>query len=307
MITSFHFLRPWWLVAILPAAVLWLLVRRRGDERRSWQDVIAPHLLPYLVTDGGAAKSLFNPVDCFGLAWLLAVLAVAGPAWRRELTPFAEDIAALAIVVRVTPSMATADVPPSRLARGVEKVEDLLKVRRGAKVSLIAYSGTAHIVMPLTADDSVITTFAQALDPQIMPEDGDAAAEAFRLADETLADAGGGSILWIADGAAPEQASALAAWRAQSQTPVRLLAPLVAGAERDRLESAARNIGAASIPLAANDSDVTQLARAARFAPVVGGDSSSQWQDAGYWLTPLIAAATLAFFRRGWMAPTAAT
>ena len=58
--------------------------------------------------------------------------------------------------------------------------------------------------------------------------------------------------------------------------------------------------------LAADDSDVIQVAREAKFAPAVGGDASTQWKDAGYCLTPFIAAALLVFFRRGWMAPTAA-
>src|SRR5215475_317212 len=107
--------------------------------------------------------------------------------------PFADDVAALAIVVKVTPSMTTADVQPSRLARGVEKIEDLLKLRKGAKTSLVAYSGTAHVVMPSTTDGGIIATFAQALAPEIMPQDGDAVADAFRLADQTLSDSGGGS------------------------------------------------------------------------------------------------------------------
>lgn len=306
MISAFHFLRPWWLVALAPASVLWLSIRRSGNSRRSWSDVISPHLLPYLVSNGSAEKSMFSPVDWIGLSWLAAIAAIAGPTWRHEPTPFADDVAALAIVVRVTPSMETADVSPTRLARGVEKIEDVLKLRRGAKASLIAYSGTAHIVMPLTADDNVIKTFAQALDPKIMPEDGDAAADAFSLAEETLAEAGGGSILWIADAIAPDQAAAVAKWRTKSATPVRLLAPLVDGEERRQIEAAARSFEVTNIHLAADDSDVIQVAREAKFAPAVGGDASTQWKDAGYCLTPFIAAALLVFFRRGWMAPTAA-
>ena len=124
------------------------------------------------------------------LGWLVAVLAIAGPTWRRERSPFAEDTAALAIVVKVSPSMKTEDVQPSRLARATQKVHDLVQQRAGAKTSLIAYSGSAHVVMPATSDDGIIDTFAQALDPKIMPKEGDVAAEALRLADQTLAEEG---------------------------------------------------------------------------------------------------------------------
>jgi Ca-activated chloride channel family protein len=37
--------------------------------------------------------------------------------------------------------------------------------------------------MPATTDGGIIDTFAQALDPTIMPKEGDAAVDALRLAD----------------------------------------------------------------------------------------------------------------------------
>ena len=74
----------------------------------------------------------------------------------------------------------------------MQKIKDLLAERAGAKTALIAYSGTAHIVMPATTDGGIIDTFAQSLDPKIMPSDGDVAADALRLADTALAAAESG-------------------------------------------------------------------------------------------------------------------
>src|SRR5262249_5426661 len=145
----------------------------------------------------------FTPLLLIAIGWAISVIAIAGPTWRREPAPFADDTAALAIVVKVTPSMTTEDIEPSRLARSVQKIHDLLTQRRGAKTALIAYAGSAHLVMPITSDGGIIDTFAQSLDPKIMPSDGDAAADALKLADQTLA--GSGSILWITDSVAPEQ------------------------------------------------------------------------------------------------------
>jgi Ca-activated chloride channel family protein len=305
MMGDFHFLRPGWLVALVPAAVLWWMLRRRHDGMWNWHHVIAPHLFPYLTLgkEGGSPRW---PINAIALGWLLTILAIAGPTWRREPTPFADDVAAVAIVVQVTPSMTTSDIQPSRLTRGVEKIEDLLRLRKGAKTSLVAYAGTAHIVMPTTTDDGIITTFAQSLDPSIMPREGDAVAEAFQLANNTLADAGGGSILWIADSVAPEELQSLSAWRAKSPTQVRLLPPLSESSELDAIIKAAGSVEAQVIRLTADDSDVARIARAAKFATAVPNELSSQWHEAGYWLTPLIAFVTLTFFRRGWMAPSAA-
>ena len=304
MISDFHFLRPWWWLALLPCVLLLWAIRRHQDAEKPWRGIIAPHLLPFLLQgEGGHAR--FTPLHLIALGWLVAVAAIAGPTWRREPAPFADDTAALAIVVKVTPSMLTEDVQPSRLARSVQKIHDLLVQRRGAKTSLIAYAGSAHVVMPATTDEGIIDTFAQALDPRIMPGDGDVAAAAFALADQTLADAGSGSILWITDSVAPEQAAPLEAWQQKSGTAVHLLAPLLPGGELEAVTKRAKAAKASLVALAADDSDVTTLAHAAKFATVSAGEKSDRWEESGYWLTPLLAGLLLPFFRRGWMAQTA--
>jgi Ca-activated chloride channel homolog len=304
MIGDFHFLRPWWLLALIPCALLVWAIRRREDTAHSWHGIVAPHLLPFLL-QGRNDRARFTPLHLIAIGWIVGVLAIAGPTWRHEPSPFSDDTAALAIVVKVSPSMTTEDVQPSRLTRATQKIHDLLTQRAGANASLIAYSGTAHVVMPATTDVGIIDAFAQALDPKIMPKDGDAAADALRMAEQTLAEAGSGSILWITDSIAPEQSPSLVAWRRSSATPVRLLPPLLPGAELDALLSRAKGMDASVVRLVADDADVTTLARAAKFATTADAEKSERWQESGYWLTPLLAMLLLPFYRRGWMTSTA--
>lgn len=304
MISNFHFLRPWLLLALIPCALLWWAIWRRQNAAQVWHGIVAPHLLPFLLR-GQTQRARFTPLHLIAIGWFVSVLAIAGPTWRREPAPFADDTAALAIVIKVSPSMVTEDVQPSRLSRSVQKIHDLLVQRRGAKTALIAYSGTAHVVMPATTDEGIINTFAQALDPKIMPQDGDMAAAALRLADKTLADAGSGSILWITDNISADQLAPLAAWRKESATTVRLLPPLLAGAELDTVSANAKSVDADVVRLAADDSDVSSLAHAAKFATVTSGELSDRWEESGYWLTPVLLMLTLPFYRRGWMAQTA--
>jgi Ca-activated chloride channel family protein len=304
MMADFHFLRPWWLAALIPVALLTWAIWKRQDIAQTWNGIVAPHLLPFLL-QGRNRRARFAPLYLIALGWVIAVLAIAGPTWKRESSPFAEDTAALAIVIKVSPSMKTEDVQPSRLARATEKIHDLLKQRAGAKTSLIAYGGSAHVVMPATSDGGIIDAFAQALDPKIMPKEGDAAAEALRLADQTLTEQGTGSILWITDSIAPEQASSLASWRKSSRTPVRLFPPLLPGPELDAVSTGARPASAILVNLTPDDADVITLARAAKFATAATGEKSDRWEESGYWLTPLLAIILLPFFRRGWMAQTA--
>lgn len=302
----FHFIRPEWLLALIPAALLWWWMRRRADASQPWRGIIAPHLLPHLLS-GSEVKARFGPLERIALVWLIVILAIAGPTWKHVPAPFAEDTAALAVVIKVAPSMLTEDIQPSRLVRATQKVHDLLELRADAKSSLIAYSGSAHVVMPATTDGGIIDSFAQALDPKIMPTEGDVAAAALKLADRTLEDAGGGSILWITDSIAPEQAAALAGWRKASRTAVSLLPPLMAGPELETLAAAARNARADVVPLTADDTDVTELAGRAQYARSRGGDSDAAWAESGYWLTPVLAVLLLPFFRKGYMVSTVAT
>ncbi|MFV0276751.1 MAG: VWA domain-containing protein [Parahaliea sp.] len=299
---NFHFLRPGWLLALVPAALIWWDLHRRSDLGRAWRDLIDPHLLALLWGSGGRQGRL-RPLTVVGLTWLATILAVAGPSWHREPSPFADDTAVLAIVLKVAPTMETEDVPPSRLQRATQKIHDLLAARGTAKTALIAYAGSAHLVMPATGDASIIKTFAQALAPQLMPEPGDAAAAALALADRALDRAGGGSIVWITDSIAGDQEMALADWRQGSATPLRLWPPLLPGPELDALQITTRRLRADLERLAADDSDVQALANAAHFAHSRGGDDATRWAESGYWLTPLIAALVLLFFRRGWMVP----
>src|SRR5262249_14395046 len=155
----------------------------------------------------------------------LGVLALAGPTWEREPAPFAEDKAVLVIVVKVTRSMQSQDVQPTRLARATEKIRDLLAQRPGAKTALFAYAGSAHRVMPLTSDAGIIDAFAGELAPDVMPVEGSRAGDALIAADETVKKAGqAGWVLWIADGASPDEMRALETYRDEGRTPVTVLA-----------------------------------------------------------------------------------
>ncbi|QJE98834.1 VWA domain-containing protein [Luteolibacter luteus] len=305
MIADFHFLRPWWLLALLPALLLAWGIRQRTDGALPWRGIVAEHLVPYLVTKGGQLTTRW-PLRLLLAGWISAILVLAGPAWKREPSLFADDVAALAVVVKVSPSMQTEDLPPNRMARSVQKVHDLLSRRGAAKSALIAYAGSAHVVMPATSDAGIIDIFAAPLEPGIMPQEGDSAAEALKLADTVLAGAGGGSILWITDGIAPEQAAELAKWRKSSHTPVKLLAPLGESPELKALRDAADTMEAQVVMLSADDSDIAVLERAAKFSAPAPGNEDARWKESGYALLPLLALMLLPFFRKGWMPTIAA-
>jgi Ca-activated chloride channel family protein len=306
--SDFHFLRPWWLLATLPAILLLWRMARSEESGRTWRKYVAPHLLPHLLT-GSEERHWLRPLTVLPILLLLAILALAGPTWQREPAPFAEDSAVLVVVLKVTPSMMSDDIQPNRLARATEKLHDLLSKRPGAKTALIAYAGSTHQVMPLTADAGIIDSFASELSPQVMPVEGSVAVEGLKQANRLIQKSGqAGWILWIADSASPEEMKSLADTReSEATTPVRVLAVASEGPELESLKQAASTLNAPVTLLTPDDADVDSLSHNTRFSTASEKGGGERWKDFGYWLTLPLTLLSLLWFRRGWMAHAAAT
>lgn len=305
-VDNVHLLRPWGLLLVVPAFVLWWLARQAADTTRRWSQVIDPALLRALVV-GGAGGARFGPHDLLLLAWLATALAVAGPTWQREPSPFAEQAPPAMIVLKVTPSMATPDLAPTRIDRARQKLADLLKARDGMPAGLVAYSGSAHLVLPPTADAAVLVGMADALSPAIMPREGDRLADAVALAAKVLRDGGqGGSIVVIADTVAPGQTEALRQIANHPPIVFFAVAPQAAVDADASLAAAVRALDAREIATTIDNADVAAIARRLADAPGVAAGSSEaeRWKEAGYWLVPVIALIGLLWFRRGWVVAT---
>jgi len=313
-IDQFHFLRPAWLLLLLPAGLLMWSVYQRSDSLRAWRKIISPHLLDHLLLRESGKEGRWRPVYMLGIAWLAGILALAGPSWQLQASPFSEDQAAMFIVVKVTPQMLAQDIQPSRLQRSVLKIHDLLELRKDIRSGLIAYAGSAHLVMPLTSDNGVINSFAAALEPGIMPVEGDEPAEAIALASKRLKDAGvPGSIVLITDSVDASQLSELESIHENAAIDVHILA-MAAGTDvipppgsypapaldLDSLKKAANAMGGTVTTVTPDKRDVDELsARIERSISQVPAQEGQQWKDSGYYLLVLLALIMLSFFRRG--------
>lgn len=293
---DFHFLRPLWLLAILPCALLWLRAWQQSTSLGNLAKSVDPHLLKHLLIDANSTK-YFRPPHLLAATLVLSILALAGPSWKQIPAPFADAQAGLFVILRVSPTMQATDVQPTRLERARHKLSDLLEARAGTATGLIAYNGSAHLVMPLTKDDRIISTMAESLSPEIMPRDGDALADALQLAHSFFERANmAGSILVITDSVT--QSDGLSSplpvqfWSIQSpQAPV-----------TPEIQNAARQLNASVTKLSIDDTDVQQIARRAQsdFANASNDALGNRWQDGGYTLLPLLALLYLLNFRKGW-------
>jgi Ca-activated chloride channel family protein len=198
---AFHFLRPWWLLALVAALAIALLVSRAQRLHSRWETLIDPELRDVLIERTVRRRGPWVPIVT-GLALALGSLALAGPTWQRLPQPLAQRTDALVIVLDLSLSMYARDVPPSRLVQARHAVTDVLRTRREGFTGLIAYAGDAHTVAPLTDDVSTIENLLTALAPDMMPMLGSNPGAALELARTLFKNAGitQGRILLVTDG-----------------------------------------------------------------------------------------------------------
>lgn len=253
-----HFQRPAWLWALLALPLPWWWWHRR--RRADWRTLVDAHLLPHLLVPGRGRAAL--RLLGVGLAWTLAVLALAGPGWRQEPRPRWVSHAPLVVALDLGTAMRAPDLPPTRLAQARAKLEMLLRRRQGGEMGLVVWAEDAFTVAPLTADAANLALFLDALEPEVMPADGHRPDRAIAHAALLLRRAGfaHGDILLLTDRA--DAAARQAADEADLRALGVLVPPATQAADRE-------------------------------------GEGEKVWLDQGYWLLlPLLALAALGF-RRG--------
>lgn len=199
-IESMHFIRPMVLWALpIVLLIVWLLQRNTGKDD-GWSKICDPHLLDAIKVKSAGKGSRWTL-----LLWpisLIAVLAIAGPAFRKMPTPVIKNQSALIIALDVSKSMLADDIKPNRLERAKFKINDILDKRKDGQTALLVYSGDAFVVTPLTDDTETIALMLKAISPEIMPVQGSRADIALNKAQDLLHQAGyiKGDIMLLTDG-----------------------------------------------------------------------------------------------------------
>ncbi len=324
---NFHFLRPAYLLMLLPGVVLGVMLWRQRGREASWSRVVSPELLPHLISSHSVRRSRAG-IPALLLAWCLASLAAAGPSWQQLPQPVLQKQDALVLVMDLSYSMLATDLQPSRQDRVRRKLLDLLRDRREGLTALIAYAGDAHIVAPLTDDNPTIANLLPALNPGMMPLPGSNPVEAVERALALLDSAGvrQGRILVVTDGITDRDSEALIKLMADQPRQLALLgvgtdvgAPIalpgggflrseegeliVPKLDEAPLSRLAASSGGRYRSMSVDDSDLKALL-AENF--VVDEDDTisldrraDRWQDMGYWLVLPLLVLTLGSFRRG--------
>lgn len=200
-LADFHFIRPYWLLAVIPYMVILALMLRHKLNHGNWAAVCDAALLPFILQEKPVRQSRWQ-LTAGALAALLTIIALAGPTWERVPSPVFRNDSALVIALDLSRSMDAEDIKPSRLIRARYKIADILKRRKDGQTALLVYAGDAFTVTPLTNDTDTIESQLSALNTDIMPSQGSNTPIVLEKAVELFKQAGiqKGQILLITDG-----------------------------------------------------------------------------------------------------------
>lgn len=110
------------------------------------------------------------------------VLAFMRPQWGFQWREVKRQGLDIIVAIDTSKSMLTEDVKPSRLERSKLAVKDLIKNLSGDRIGLVAFSGSAFLVCPLTVDYSGFALSLEDLGVNTIPQGGTSLGSAIEIA-----------------------------------------------------------------------------------------------------------------------------
>lgn len=328
-LTDFHFIRPLWILGLVPAALCLLWIKKLTRKAGNWAQVINPALLPYLMQNNANNSSRSHYSSwALGISWLLFCIALAGPTWSQLPQPVHKEDSALVLVLDLSPSMLAEDIPPNRLVRARYKLIDILNARKQGFTGMVVYGGEAFAVSPLTEDGNTIISLVPTLDPMLLPSYGSNTEDGIGAAIELINNGGyqRADILLITDNVDQSAFKNISSQLKNGEVRLHILgvgtaegAPIPLGNQGFVKDSSGNiilpkleaydlqqlaNLGNGSYVTITNDgSDVERLLNAIKQAfpstTEVTDRSFDIWQDRGFWLIILLLPLLILRFRRG--------
>lgn len=146
-----------WLLAIVPFALAFLVVRER-DRRRNARRFVSERLR--------GVVNLARPARpwLLALAILAAVLALAGPRAGYVTMPIAERESNRVIAIDVSNSMGAEDVGTSRIA-AAKAIAARLTASQAGRIGLVVFEAGAEVASPLTTDSDAVGSLIDTIQP----------------------------------------------------------------------------------------------------------------------------------------------
>lgn len=186
---DFHFLRPYWLLALVIPVLLFGMIMGKTYVQSAWSKVCDKNLLDFLLVKGSGQKGNYLKYS-MPFSALFLVIALAGPTWMKKDNPALSMDNPVMILLNMSGEMWNKDVSPNRISRAKYVVKDLTSTLKNTESGLIVYSREPFVITPLTEDGAIIDNLLPALEMNIMPQDGDRLDRAVDLAVERMKNVG---------------------------------------------------------------------------------------------------------------------
>jgi Ca-activated chloride channel homolog len=168
-----------WLLLIIPVLLLFYAALFYWKKRKQKQ-FATPEMFMLLSPD----RSWFKPALKFGiilLALTSLAIALANPKIGTKMETVTREGVDIVFAIDVSKSMEAEDVPPSRLEKSKQLVNQILNNLTSDRVGIIAYAGSAFPQLPITTDYSSARMFLQALNTNMVSSQGTAITDAIEL------------------------------------------------------------------------------------------------------------------------------
>lgn len=172
-----------WLLLLVPLLLLLFIANRRARRRgrKRWAGELFERLAPGWDSGRERAKMIL-----FALSLGFVVLALARPQWGGETVMMKRQGIDLFIALDTSFSMLAEDMRPNRLEQAKRAVADLVRKLGGDRVGLVAFSGEAVTVCPLTLDHATVLLLLESMGPTSVSTPGTDVAAAIRRARESF-------------------------------------------------------------------------------------------------------------------------
>lgn len=142
-----HILNYLWGIIALVIFLRWAAIYRAKIVEKFVEKKLLKHVMSTVHRRNHVYKYVL-------IVWVFVfgIIAMARPQWGFEWQEVKRKAIDIIVVIDTSKSMLTQDVKPNRLERTKLAVKDLIKKLKGDRIGLIAFSGDAFLLCPLTSD-----------------------------------------------------------------------------------------------------------------------------------------------------------
>ncbi len=183
---EFRFGAPeyWYLLIFVPLLGLffWYAAQQRLKALRQFGNI---ELLAKLTRSVSYARRKWKAALAI-TTLLLMILALVRPQYSTKFEEVRREGIDLIIALDTSNSMLAEDIKPNRLEKAKSEVKGVIDRLEGDRIGLVAFAGDSFVLCPLTLDYGAAKLFLDAMDTDIIPQQGTAVGKAIREATKTF-------------------------------------------------------------------------------------------------------------------------